>query len=75
MTPAEFRRKRLAIGYSSRQAGIMLGVDSRTVRRWEAGTDPVPGPVGVAMEYHLLLLSHGLVQAVPPLRRGRPAAA
>ncbi len=44
MTPAEFRAARDRLGLSAEEAGYVLGVAGRTVRKWEAddGTRPVP---------------------------------
>ena len=46
MTPNEFRKIRHRLGLSTRALANLLGVsDGRTVRRWEAGTRFVPGPI------------------------------
>ncbi len=72
MTPAEFRAARHRLGYSHRQTAAMLRVDPRTVRRWEAGPEDVPGPVGVAIEYHEILVKRRIIDPVPAPRTGRP---
>ncbi len=50
MTPREFRDIRLALGLSTEQLAERLGVDPRTIRRWQDGSQPVPGPVVAAMQ-------------------------
>ena len=50
MTPNELKTARKALGLSQREMGLELEVDPRTVRRWEAGPQAVPGPVKVAVE-------------------------
>ena len=37
MTPDEFRTARKALGYTQQSLADLLGVDARSVRRWEAG--------------------------------------
>ena len=49
MTPREFRDTRLALGLSTEQLAERLGVDPRTIRRWQDGRQSVPGPVTMAM--------------------------
>lgn len=46
LTDAEFRIARESLGLTSEWVAARLGVAERTVRRWEAGTSPVP--TGVA---------------------------
>lgn len=54
MTPAEFKSARKALGLSQTAMAQALGIsDDRTVRRWEAGPQDVPGPVAVAVAYML----------------------
>ncbi len=42
VTPREFRTTREALGLSQHQVAVGLGVDPRTVTRWESGESPVP---------------------------------
>ena len=55
MTPSQFRDARQQLGLSksalSRVLGLAegTGTNGRTVRRWECGAVPVPGPVALAM--------------------------
>lgn len=52
MTPQEFRTTRRLLGLSSAQMGAALefsGDPGRTVRQYESGRRPIPGPVAVAM--------------------------
>ncbi len=56
MTPSELKSARHALGLSAQGFARPLRIkEGRTVRRWEAGDIPVPGPVEVIVE--LLLLS------------------
>lgn len=43
MTPSEFKAQRLALGLSASQMASVLAATTRSVRRWEAGEQPVPG--------------------------------
>jgi transcriptional regulator with XRE-family HTH domain len=50
-TPAEIREAREALGLSTEALARMVLVDDgSTIRRWEAGTHVVPGPVSVLLE-------------------------
>jgi len=42
MTPAELRVVREWLGLTGEALGALIGVQDRTVRRWEAGQDRVP---------------------------------
>ncbi len=53
MTPREFRDHRRALGLSTEQLAERLGVDPRTIRRWQDGSQSVPGPVTMAMAFLL----------------------
>lgn len=53
MTGAELQIVRLGLGLTLEQLGDYLGVESRSVRRWEAGTHPVPR--GVQQEVYGLI--------------------
>lgn len=60
MTPAQLKAARHALGLSARGMAAALSnpdaekpVDKRTVRRWEDGSQNVPGPVMVAVEFML----------------------
>lgn len=54
MTPSEFRQAREALGLTQSElarALKMTGRDSaRTIRKWENGNPPPPGPAQVAIE-------------------------
>lgn len=57
--PELFRRCRNALGLSQAEiADALLVASDRTVRRWEAGAIPIPGPAWVALRY--MLTEHGL---------------
>ncbi len=46
MVPADLKAARLKLGLSAARFAVEVGVGSgRTVRRWEAGDSPIPGPV------------------------------
>lgn len=52
MTPAELKSARQTLGLSARGLAQALGMSpssGRTVRRWERGDFPVPGPIAVAL--------------------------
>lgn len=49
MTDAEFRMVREYLGLDQDWVADQLGVAERTVRRWEAGTSPVPSGVRAQM--------------------------
>ena len=42
MTPAELRVVREWLGLTGEALGLLIGVQDRTVRRWEAGQDRIP---------------------------------
>ena len=44
MTPQEFKERRQELGLSVSQLAHVLGVDPRTVRRWEANNQRPPHP-------------------------------
>lgn len=51
MTPAELKQARHALGLSAEGMARMVRVASgRTVRRWEDGSQDIPGPVQVLIE-------------------------
>ncbi len=52
MTGTELKAIRHKLGLSARGLAMALQMGnhgSRTIRRWEAGTYPVPGPISVAV--------------------------
>ena len=50
MTPSQIKQARKALGLSTGGFARALGVDPRTVRRWEDGTKQPPGPVLTLLE-------------------------
>ena len=42
MTPADLRAVRQARGETQTELAAALGVDMRTIQRWEAGKSPIP---------------------------------
>jgi len=51
LTPTELRSIRAALGLSAQGLARILGVaEGRTVRRWEAGDNDIPGPVAVLLD-------------------------
>ena len=60
-----FRRCRNTLGLSQAEiADALLVVSDRTVRRWEAGAIPIPGPAWIAIHYMLTERGLPLVDAV-----------
>lgn len=51
MTDAEFRCVREWLGVTGDWLAAHLGVEGRTVRRWEAGTSAIPDGVRAEMEH------------------------
>ena len=49
MTPTEFKQIRKDAGYTQRQLSDLIGIDSRTIRRYEAGM-AINKPVVILME-------------------------
>lgn len=67
MTPSELKAARRALRYTCAGLAEAVGVASgRTVRRWEAGSVPVPGPVA-----RLLAIWLEQPDLAPVIRRGR----
>jgi len=51
MTPEQFRAIRQRAGLSqARLAALLRLSDGRTIRRYESGERPIPGPVSLLME-------------------------
>ena len=56
MSPAELKdaRNKLGLTQSGLATALCMGANGdRTVRRWESGSIPVPGPVEVCIGYML----------------------
>ena len=54
MTNKEFIRIRAELGVTGLELSKMLRMgkgSDRTIRRYESGETPIPGPVSIAMEY------------------------
>jgi DNA-binding transcriptional regulator YiaG len=49
MTPVEFAAARKTLGLSVSRLARTLKSDERTIRRWEHGERPIPGPVEVLL--------------------------
>jgi transcriptional regulator with XRE-family HTH domain len=62
MTPHEFRAARKRLGLSQIGFATLCGVDARSVRRWERGQVPIPGPAARVMQ--ALTLAPHLVDAL-----------
>ena len=45
MTPLTLRHTRRALGLTQAQAALLVGVEARTWRSWEAGVRAIPEPV------------------------------
>ena len=71
MTPEAFRAARKNLGLSIVGLSIALGVgdhagpNERTIRRWEKGEWPIPGPVVLAMR-HLKKSSKKITKSPSP---------
>ena len=50
MTPQEFTAARKRLGLTQAKLADRLGVNPRTVRRWEAGDSRIPKAVALALE-------------------------
>lgn len=50
MKPRDMRRQRALLGFSQRALAESLGVDRRTVVRWENGAIKIPLTVAMALE-------------------------
>jgi len=51
MTPTELKAIRKRYGLSTRALAELLRIaDQRTVRRWEAGDNPISGPASIILE-------------------------
>jgi DNA-binding transcriptional regulator YiaG len=73
MTPDEFKaaRIRLDLHQEPLAKALRLGADgARTIRRWEEGEKPVPGPVALIIG---LMLTREWPADWPPPRRKRGA--
>ena len=58
MTPAEFKAARHKLGLSANRCAEIFRIGSgRTIRRWEAGTQDIPGPAQIL----LTLLASGTI--------------
>lgn len=58
MKPAALKMARQTLGLSQNDFAADLGMsDGRTIRRWEAGSQPIPGSVQIVVNYWLLDLS------------------
>ena len=54
MTPKEFKKTRNTLGLSQAKLARKLGIkNARTIRKWEAGENKIPGPAAVAIGFIL----------------------
>lgn len=60
MEPKEFKQIRNLIGLTQSALAYEMGVDLRTVRRWEAGEVTIPGPVELLMRTWATNEEHGM---------------
>lgn len=49
MTPQEFKAIRKGNGYTIARLAALIGLNERTIRRYEAGTCPIHKPVVILM--------------------------
>jgi predicted transcriptional regulator len=68
MTDAEFRCVREWLGLTDKWVAAHLDVDQRTVRRWEAGTSPIPDGVREELEALEAMTGEAVAQAVAQLQ-------
>lgn len=50
MTPAELKTWRESAGLSASNLADLIGVETRAVNRWEAGTNPMPDTLAQGLE-------------------------
>ena len=53
MTADQFRDAKLSLGWSASKASRVLGVSTRTIRRYMNGSAAVPRPVAHLLRIHL----------------------
>ena len=76
MTPADFRAARAQLGLSARDMARALGLGSgRTVRRYESGQCPVPGPVAALIRFWLHPKCFQAARPAPSRRSGAKTGA
>jgi predicted transcriptional regulator len=68
MTDAEFRCVREWLAVTGEWLADRLGVEGRTVRRWEAGTSPIPDGVREELEALEAMTGEAVAQAVAQLQ-------
>jgi predicted transcriptional regulator len=62
LTPTQFKTIRHKLGLSISQMADAIGVDERTIRRYESGDREIGKPVQILLEYiirHGIISSHG----------------
>ena len=70
MTPAEFKSIRHALGLSANRMARVLGVSGgRTIRKWEAGENDIPGPAKLALAYFARDILGPMADAFPAIKR------
>ena len=75
MTPDTFKKGRRILGLTQSELAATweMGENGdRSVRRWEAGDVPVPGPVGVLLRWMVWDEPPELPLRSPPAPRERP---
>ena len=68
MTDAEFRCVREWLGVTGEWLAVHLGVEGRTIRRWEAGTSPIPEGVREEIERLEQVTAEAVAQVVAQIR-------
>lgn len=59
LTPEQMTSCRYALGLGAKRMGNLLGVDERTIRRWESGERHIPGPVSILVD---IIMKHEAVR-------------
>ena len=75
MTPPALKSARRALGLSARGMAVAVGVNPRTVRRWEAGDSRIPAAVSILVSRMLAALAPQAAPSTPaPAAPRTPAA-
>src|SRR3954447_25325369 len=66
ITPAELLARRRNLGMTQAQLGVVLGIRSNTVARWERGELPIGSPMLLRLALERLAVTPSPVQWVEP---------
>ncbi len=73
MQPAELKTWRESVGLSATDLADLLGVETRSINRWEAGTNPIPEDLLLSIQQQAQLIEHELSALRTRLLAERPA--